>query len=413
MEGWEADVEDAIGEGGRPMIDPQTLLSSGRRKRGRRLARRSGSIAPALAALLALAVWIGAAAPARGDESPLLLMFKGQALNNQGRYAEAAKILRRAVSLSPDETFGRNQLGLALAKLDQRAEAVAQFRQVLRLDPEDFFARAWIGVLKQNPIARLRPSAPKALSPQERLALTEEKRLLSRLSGGQGLNLRIGRVVIDPGHGGWDSGAKGPTGYMEKKATLDISRSLNRLLTRRGGVKSFLTRRGDYYLPLAERTTIANQYRADIFVSIHINSNNNRRANGTQTFFSSEKASSKEAARVAGRENAVAREEETFRARPGFVDIENILFRFERKLYWSDSERLASRFQRGTGGALGLKNRGVASANFFVLRNARMPAVLVEVSFISNPREEALLKTRSFRKKVAETIFSQIMSYRR
>jgi len=232
------------------------------------------------------------------------------------------------------------------------------------------------------------------------------------------LNLRIGRVVIDPGHGGWDSGAKGPAGYMEKQATLDIARTLNRLLTRRGGrgrgeMKSFLTRRGDYYLPLAERTTIANQYRADIFVSIHINSNNNRGANGTQTFFSSEKASSKEAARVASRENAVAREEEAFRGKPGFVDIEDVLFRFERKLYWSDSERLASRFQRGTGGALSLKNRGIASANFFVLRNARMPAVLVEVAFISNPREEALLKTRSFRTKVAETIFTQIMSYRR
>ncbi len=400
------------------MIDPKTLISFGPRKRGRPPARPSGFIAPVLAAFLALAVWVGAAAPARSDESPFTLMFKGQALNNQGRYEEAVKILRRAVTLSPDETFGRNQLGLSMAKLDQRAEAVAQFRQVLRLDRENFFARAWIGVLKQNPIDRLLPSKPKALSPQERLALSEEKRMLSRLSGGGGLNLRIGRVVIDPGHGGWDSGAKGPSGYMEKQATLDISRTLNRLLTRRGGggggkVKSFLTRRGDYYLPLAERTTIANQYRADIFVSIHINSNNNRGANGTQTFFSSEKASSKEAARVASRENAVAREEEAFRGKSGFVDIEDVLFRFERKLYWSDSERLASRFQRGTGGALGLKNRGIASANFFVLRNARMPAVLVEVAFISNPREEALLKTRSFRTKVAETIFTQIMSYRR
>ena len=224
-----------FGKAGKQMIDPQTLRPTGRRRRGRPLARRSGSFAPALAAFLALAVWLGAAAPARSDESPFLLMFKGQALNNQGRYEEAAKILRRAVTLSPAETFGRNQLGFALAKLDQRAEAVAQFRQVLRLDPENFFARAWIGVLKQNPIDRLLPSAPKALSPQERLALSEEKRMLSRLSGGGGLNLRIGRVVIDPGHGGWDSGAKGPAGYKEKQATLDISRTLNRLLTRRGG----------------------------------------------------------------------------------------------------------------------------------------------------------------------------------
>ena len=108
----------------------------------------------------------------------------------------------------------------------------------------------------------------------------------------------------------------------------------------------------------------------------------------------------------------MAKEEEELRKRPGFVDIEDILFRFERKLYWSDSGKLAGRLQRGTGRALGLKDRGVASANFFVLRNARMPAVLVEVSFISNSREEALLRTRSFRKRVAEVILGQVMSYR-
>lgn len=341
-------------------------------------------------------------------------MFRGQALNNQGRHEEAVKVLERAVALNPESIFARSQLGLAFAKLNRTADALAQFREVLRRDPEDFFARAWTGILRQNPLDRLQPAAPKALSPQERLALAEESRMLSRLSGEEGgLKLQIRRVVIDPGHGGWDTGAVGPTGYTEKEATLDISKSLADLLEKREGMKAFLTRRGDYYLPLSERTTIANQYRADIFVSVHINSNANPSANGTQTFFSSEKASSQEAARVAALENAVAKDEEEFRKRPGFVDIEDILFRFERQLYWSDGEKLARSLQGGLESALPLKDRGIASANFFVLRNARMPAVLVEVSFISNPREEALLKTGGFRARVAETLLQQILGHRR
>ncbi|MEE8110097.1 MAG: tetratricopeptide repeat protein, partial [bacterium] len=123
------------------------------------------------------------------------LMFRGQRLNYQGRYDEAVRVLERAVALDPFRLFGRNQLGLAFAKLNRRAEALAQFRKVLRRDPENFFARAWVGILSQNPVVRLRPAAPKLLSPQARLALTEERRMLSRLSGGEGgLKLQIRRV---------------------------------------------------------------------------------------------------------------------------------------------------------------------------------------------------------------------------
>lgn len=346
-------------------------------------------------------------------QSVLDLMLRGQRLNFQGRHEEAVPLLKQALGLNPDHLFARSQLALAYAKLERRGEAVTEFREILRRDPEDFFARTWIGILTERPLEK-KPEAPRELSPLQRAAIEEERLLLSRLEGGEGLlRLQINRVVIDAGHGGQDAGAVGPSGYAEKEATLDISRRLKALLDSRTNVKSFLTRDGDYFLPLSERTTVANQYRADIFMNIHINSNENRAAHGTQTFFASEKASSAEAARVASKENAIAKEEEEFQQRPNFIDIENILFQFERKLYWSDSSEFAETIQDGTGAQLGLKDRGVASANFFVLRDARMPSILVEVAFISNEQEERLLRQPSFRQKVAETLLSQIQGYRR
>ena len=340
-------------------------------------------------------------------------MLRGQQLNFQGRHEEAIPLLKQALGLNPDHLFSRSQLALACAKLERRGEAVTEFREVLKRDPEDFFARTWLGILTERPLEK-KPETPRELSLLERAAIEEERLLLSRLEGGQGsLRLQINRLVIDAGHGGQDAGAVGPSGYAEKEATLDISRRLKALLDSRTNVKSFLTRDGDYFLALSERTTIANQYRADIFMSIHINSNENPAAHGTQTFFASEKASSAKAARVALKENAVAKEEEELQQRPDFIDIENILFQFERKLYWSDSGEFAETIQDGTGAQLGLKDRGVASANFFVLRDARMPSILVEVAFISNAQEEGLLRQSSFRQKVAEALLAQIQGYRR
>jgi len=210
--------------------------------------------------------------------------------------------------------------------------------------------------------------------------------------------------VIDLGHGGFDSGAVGPSGLKEKDVTLDLARRVKQSISEKGKIKCFLTRTGDYYIPLSDRTVIANQYQADLFVGIHINANKNRKAHGCETYYCSETASSKEAARVAALENAVLKYDEPFKKRPGYIDIEEILFNLERRLYWEESGKFAGTFQNHFEQALPFKSRGVHSANFFVLRRAKMPSILLETGFISNYDEEAALKKDLIRDKIAAAV---------
>jgi N-acetylmuramoyl-L-alanine amidase len=237
----------------------------------------------------------------------------------------------------------------------------------------------------------------------EKKARAEEEAMLGKFRSEGSLTYQVKRVVIDPGHGGFDPGAVGPTGLKEKDVTLDLAQRVNQRISETGQIKSFLTRTGDYYIPLSDRTVIANQYQADLFISIHINANENRRAHGCETYYCSETASSKEAARVAAFENAV-KYDEPFKKRPGYIDIEEILFNFERRLYWEESDKFAGTFQDNFQQALPFKNRGVHSANFFVLRRAKMPSILLETGFISNHTEEAELKKASIRDEIAAAV---------
>lgn len=209
---------------------------------------------------------------------------------------------------------------------------------------------------------------------------------------------------IDPGHGGFDPGAVGPTGPKEKDVTLDLAQRVNQKISETGQIKSFLTRTGDYYIPLSDRTVIANQYQADLFVSIHINASENRKAHGCETYFCAETVSSKEAARVAAFKNAVLKYDEPFKKKPGYIDIEEILFTFERRLCWEERDRFAQTFQGRFEETLPFKSRGVHSANFFVLRRAKMPSILLETGFISNHTEEAELQQISVRNEIAAAV---------
>ena len=339
------------------------------------------------------------------------LMFEGQRLVEAGKYEEAVAKLESALALDTESAFVLSQLGLAHAKSGDPAKAISRFKEVLKLDPADSFARTWLGILTQRPVNRERPSRPP--TPLEKEALAEEKRILVLLEkDNRGLDLRIDRIVIDAGHGGFDSGAEGPGGLAEKDVTLSIAKKLQARFDRASTASAFLTRRGDYYLTLSERTTIANQVRADLFISIHINAAESPQAHGMETYFCSEKASSAEAARVAEFENAVGRGEEIAPETVGRIDIEDILFRFERKRYWEDSGSFAAMIQQGMNEHLPLRNRGVQSANFFVLRNAKLPSLLVEAGFISNPKEEGLLRDDDFIEKIALAVFEAIEGYR-
>jgi len=216
---------------------------------------------------------------------------------------------------------------------------------------------------------------------------------------------RIERIVIDPGHGGWDSGAVGPEGVREKAVTLSVALKLAKLLDQESSARVYLTRQDDFYVPLRERTLIANRHRADLFLSLHCNSVDNRSSHGTEVYFCSENASDRMAELVAERENAVAREEETEIAMGNFVDVEDILFRLERKLYWKESEKISKQVIERMIPVLGTANRGVKSANFSVLRTAKMPSILVEIAFLSNHSEEQQLNSDTFQKRTAEAIF--------
>lgn len=221
------------------------------------------------------------------------------------------------------------------------------------------------------------------------------------------LNLRLKRIVIDPGHGGHDPGAVGLQGTKEKDITLILGRRLADSLKAKAGLDVHLTRTADYYLNLSDRTATANQYRADLFISIHCNAAENRKARGSETYFCSENASDAEAARVAQYENSFADDEDhTFSE--SFVDVEYALFKLRRNLLWNDSGRLARFVQEEFARSLPVKDRGVRSANFFVLRKAAMPSMLLETAFISNPDEEKLLTKDSFQQLVVDSVVRRL-----
>jgi len=161
---------------------------------------------------------------------------------------------------------------------------------------------------------------------------------------GNDLDLRLRRIVIDPGHGGYDPGAVGLRGTKEKDITLKLALRLADTLNSRRNLSVHLTRSADYYLNLSDRTATANQYRADLFLSIHCNAAENRDARGSETYFCSETASDAEAARVAQFENSFA-DDEDLNTAESLVDIEFALFRLRRKLLWNDSGSLAKLIQ--------------------------------------------------------------------
>ncbi|MCK4846026.1 MAG: N-acetylmuramoyl-L-alanine amidase [Deltaproteobacteria bacterium] len=220
--------------------------------------------------------------------------------------------------------------------------------------------------------------------------------------------VKVRTIVIDAGHGGRDPGAVGKRKLKEKDVTLKLAKLLKKDLSKSTKAKVILTRTKDVYVPLDERTAIANSKDADIFVSIHINASKRRAANGVETYYLG--ASGDEAARrVAERENASTSEE--------MNDIlQYILKDLQQTGNKNESVRLASVIQERLAGDLKkkykhVKSNGIKGALFYVLVNCNMPSVLVEVSFISNPDEEKRLRKDSYLKDVSKSISEAIVDY--
>ena len=222
----------------------------------------------------------------------------------------------------------------------------------------------------------------------------------------QQLGLEPRRILIDPGHGGHDPGTTSRKGLREKDLVLDISKRVAELLRTRA-FEVLMTRDSDIFIPLEERTAIANSKGADIFVSIHINASRSTRPRGTETYFLN-LSTDPDAAEVAARENASSTRR--------LSELNHLLQKVMNNSKITESRELATRIQDAMASTLlpsknDARNRGVKKAPFYVLLGAQMPAVLVEVAYLSNQKDEALLNDPNYRQKVAESIAYGINSY--
>ena len=221
------------------------------------------------------------------------------------------------------------------------------------------------------------------------------------------LGLKIGRIVIDAGHGGHDSGTLGADGIQEKDVVLDVALRLGQLLHDRLGAEIIYTRSDDTFIPLETRTAIANKAQADLFLSIHANSSPDATARGVETYYLNF-TSDPTALDVAARENAVSDQ--------SIHQLSDLVKKIALKDKISESREFASDVETSLYAGLqkgndGLKNRGVKKAPFVVLIGANMPSILAEISFVTNPKDASQLEQPEYRQRVAESIYKGVARY--
>jgi len=247
------------------------------------------------------------------------------------------------------------------------------------------------------------PSARTALAPPRPALATESgSRTLTRVLG-----LKIGRIVIDPGHGGHDTGTIGPTGLREKDVVLDVGLRLKKLLEHKANCEVVMTRSDDTFIPLEERTAIANAKAADLFVSIHANASSDQDARGIETYYLNF-TSNPDALAVAARENASSQE--------SVHQLQDLIKKIALTEKIQESAEFARDVQREVYRRTSQlsseqRNRGVKKAPFVVLIGANMPSVLAEISFLTNPRDEKSLRRSDYRQKIAEALYQGILDY--
>jgi N-acetylmuramoyl-L-alanine amidase len=230
-------------------------------------------------------------------------------------------------------------------------------------------------------------------------------------NGGQSLTrvlgLKVGRIVLDAGHGGHDAGTNGPNGLLEKDLVLDVTKRLGALIESRLGSEVVYTRSDDTFVPLEVRTEIANEQKADLFLSIHANSSPVRSSSGVETYYLNF-TTSKSALEVATRENASSQKT--------VYELKDLLQKIALKDKVEESREFATRVQTALF-SLSAKNnakakdRGIKKAPFVVLIGAQMPSVLAEIGFVSNPKDEGLMKRGDYRQKIAEALFKGLSQY--
>jgi N-acetylmuramoyl-L-alanine amidase len=297
-------------------------------------------------------------------------------------------------------------------------DPVSPKKVIVEADDEDEAAdssatSAPVGSAKSSKRTSPPPSAsPSMRTSASRLTTARSNREAQPTSNGdrsliRALGLKIGKIVIDPGHGGHDTGTIGPNGLLEKDLVLDVSRRLGKMLESRLGAQVVFTRRDDTFIPLSTRTSIANQEQADLFVSVHANSSHDHDARGVETYYLNF-TSSPEALEVAARENAASDQD--------IHQLQDLVKKIALKEKIEESREFASDVQQSLHSGLaaktsGVRDRGVKKAPFVVLIGANMPSILAEISFISNPGDEKRLRTPEYRQRIAESLYRGISRY--
>jgi N-acetylmuramoyl-L-alanine amidase len=221
------------------------------------------------------------------------------------------------------------------------------------------------------------------------------------------LGLKVGRIVIDPGHGGHDTGTIGPTGLEEKNVVLDVALRLRRLIERRLGAQVIMTRDNDTFIPLEERTAIANEKDADLFISIHANASRDPQARGIEMYYLNF-TSDPGALALAARENQTSQE--------SVHQLSKLIQKIALSEKIDESRRFAtvedhSMIRELDREGIREPDRGVKKAPFVVLIGANMPSILCEISFLSNPHDEHMLRRPAFREKIAEALYAGVARY--
>jgi N-acetylmuramoyl-L-alanine amidase len=286
------------------------------------------------------------------------------------------------------------------------AKTAAVTKPAPALDPPPASAAATapkptLAVEKTTDVVKSAPPAPLELGKAARHTSTGGSSLT------RALGLKIGRIVIDPGHGGHDQGTQGVKGLLEKDLVLDVSQRLGKLIEERMNAEVIYTRSDDTFIPLEGRTALANDKKADLFLSIHANSSPYPRIAGVETFYLNF-TDSKEALDVASRENATSQK--------SVYDLQDLTRKIALHEKLDESKEFAGRIQSSlftltSRNVAGEKNRGIKKAPFVVLIGANMPSVLAEIGFLTNAREEILLKTPAYRQKLAEALYRGLSRY--
>jgi len=270
----------------------------------------------------------------------------------------------------------------------------------------DIYPRGTTAGAAPPPGEKTTPPAGKAQPPVKREVDPKDPNLTATSMARQ-LGLGVRTVVIDPGHGGPRPGTISKSGLQEKEVNLAIALALQKLLRAKAGLEAVLTRESDVDVPLDDRTVIANQKRADLFVSIHANAHRDRKRGGVETFFLNISADDS-VIELAAMENATSTK--------NIGEMKSILEKIVQNSKVQESHNLAAAIQRNLVKSLArdlpsIRDLGVKGGPFWVLIGGEMPSVLVEVSHLSNSKEEAKLKTKKYRDLAAQGIFDGIMEY--